>query len=72
MGSSLSGYGLLLLWLGAVALGGVVTLRKQPSDGNMPTWFSPQVRKHLEAVCLFVGASGLIAGLGLLGLGGRH
>lgn len=86
MASSLTGYGLVCLWVGAMSLGGVVLLKKDsppspppPADGkkqNTPLdgldWSSPSVRKSIEAICLFTGASGLIVGLGLLGLGAMH
>lgn len=68
----MTGYGLILLWLGAVSLGGLVVVRKQPPSEKPSVWFSPHVRKYLEAACLFVGIGGLIAGLGLLGLGRGH
>lgn len=63
-------YGLLFLWVGAVAFGGLVMLRERwqaavaagapvPGEG---------VRKGIEATCLFAGSLGMIAGLGILGV----
>jgi hypothetical protein len=71
-GAATTFYGLLLLWVGAVSLGALVLLRDRWRAGAgqggvaaLPAGW----RKAIEAVCLFAGSLGMIAGLGILALG---
>ncbi len=63
-------YGLLFLWIGAVAFGSLVMLRDRwrsaaAHGGALP---APSVRKGVEAACLFAGSVGMVTGLGILGV----
>lgn len=66
-------FGLVLLWVGAVALGSLVVLRGRwqaaAAHGRLDLLPSLAMRKGLEAVCLFAGSGGMILGLGLIAVG---